>query len=83
MTLTYRNALRRILSGHIQLALCCWRTVNTHRLLTALIISLICNALLLCDYMQACAERESINYHAAQLTLELDSAKMSNIKYQN
>ena len=79
---TYRTAFAHIVRGHRQLLCCLWRTVTTHKLLTALILSVVANLLLLACYMQACADREHINYHAAQLTLELDSARMSNIKYR-
>lgn len=77
----YKKSLRLIMKGTSLLIYSVWCSVNNNKLLTALILSLIANAILIVSYTQACVERENSSSEQAHLIMQLDSARHTNVKY--
>jgi len=79
--LSYKNAFKNIGRGNKELAQCIWHTIDTHRAISLLVLSVIFNIILTYCFIR---ERQYVvNSQHTELLLQeqLDSATMANIRY--
>ena len=58
-----------------------WHWVMSHKLLTALVISVITNIVMMCMHMQDCIAMQTKDYNYVMLEQRYDQLRMANIKF--